>query len=137
MTPRGARRTTRTASPASIDVVGIANFVTFLERTESYRRDLRRVEYGDERDPAMRAFLETISPVNNAARIRKPLFVVHGRNDPRVPYTEAEQIVETARKNGTPVWYLLADERGPRLREEGQPRTSSSTRRSGSCRRRC
>ena len=96
----------------SIDVVGIANFVSFLERTESYRRDLRRVEYGDERDPAMRAFLEKISPVNRAAAISKPLFVVHGRNDPRVPYTEAEQIVETARRNGAPVWYLLAANEG-------------------------
>ncbi len=96
----------------SVDVVGIANFVTFLERTESYRRDLRRVEYGDERDPAMREFLTRISPVNNAAKITRPLFVVHGRNDPRVPYTEAEQIVETVRKNGTPVWYLLAANEG-------------------------
>ena len=96
----------------AIDVVGIANFVTFLERTESYRRDLRRVEYGDERDPAMRAILESISPVNNAAKIRKPLFVAHGRNDPRVPYTEAEQIVETVRSQGAPVWYLLAANEG-------------------------
>ncbi|NDP43329.1 MAG: S9 family peptidase [Aromatoleum sp.] len=96
----------------SIDVVGIANFVTFLERTESYRRDLRRVEYGDERDPKMREFLTRISPVNNAGKIARPLFVVHGRNDPRVPYTEAEQIVETVRKNGTPVWYLLAANEG-------------------------
>ncbi|GMU73045.1 MAG: S9 family peptidase [Burkholderiales bacterium] len=96
----------------AIDIVGVANFVTFLERTETYRRDLRRVEYGDERDPAMRAFLEKISPVNNAAKIGKPLFVVHGRNDPRVPYTEAEQIVETVRGHGTPVWYLLAANEG-------------------------
>jgi dipeptidyl aminopeptidase/acylaminoacyl peptidase len=96
----------------AIDVVGVANFVSFLEHTESYRRDLRRVEYGDERDPAMREFLTRISPVNNAERIRAPLFVVHGRNDPRVPYTEAEQIVTAARKNGVPVWYLLADNEG-------------------------
>jgi len=96
----------------AIDVVGIANFVSFLERTESYRRDLRRVEYGDERDPAMREFLTRISPVTNAAKIRKPLFVAHGKNDPRVPYTEAEQIVETVKKNGTPVWYLLAGNEG-------------------------
>ena len=96
----------------TIDVVGVANFVSFLENTESYRRDLRRVEYGDERDPAMRAFLERISPVNNAGHIKAPLFVVHGRNDPRVPYTEAEQIVNAARKNGVPVWYLLADNEG-------------------------
>jgi dipeptidyl aminopeptidase/acylaminoacyl peptidase len=96
----------------AIDVVGIANFVTFLERTESYRRDLRRVEYGDERDPKMREFLTRISPVNNATKITRPLFVAHGRNDPRVPYTEAEQIVTTVRKNGTPVWYLLAANEG-------------------------
>jgi dipeptidyl aminopeptidase/acylaminoacyl peptidase len=60
----------------------------------------------------MRAFLTKISPVNNAPRIRAPLFVVHGRNDPRVPYTEAEQIVAAAQKNGVPVWYLLADNEG-------------------------
>jgi dipeptidyl aminopeptidase/acylaminoacyl peptidase len=96
----------------AIDVVGIANFVTFLERTESYRRDLRRVEYGDERDPRMREFLTRISPVSNAAKITRPLFVAHGKNDPRVPYTEAEQIVETARRRGTPVWYLLAGNEG-------------------------
>jgi dipeptidyl aminopeptidase/acylaminoacyl peptidase len=96
----------------SIDIVGIANFVTFLERTESYRRDLRRAEYGDERDPKMREFLTRISPVNNAAKISKPLFVAQGRNDPRVPYTEAEQIVTTVRKNGTPVWFLLAGNEG-------------------------
>jgi len=96
----------------AIDIVGIANFVSFLENTESYRRDLRRVEYGDERDPAMREFLTRISPSNNADRIRAPLFVVQGRNDPRVPYTEAEQIVAAARRNGVPVWYLLADNEG-------------------------
>jgi len=96
----------------AIDVVGISNFVTFLQNTESYRRDLRRVEYGDERDPAMRAFLQKISPLNNASRITKPLFVVQGRNDPRVPYTEAEQIVAKAREVGTPVWYLRAENEG-------------------------
>ncbi|WP_374568358.1 prolyl oligopeptidase family serine peptidase [Ideonella sp.] len=96
----------------SIDVVGISHFVTFLNNTESYRRDLRRVEYGDERDPAMKAFLDKISPLTNAARITKPLFVVQGRNDPRVPWTEAEQIVQRARANGTPVWYLRAENEG-------------------------
>ncbi len=96
----------------AVDVVGIANFVSFLENTESYRRDLRRVEYGDERDPAMRAFLTRISPVSNAEKIKAPLLVVQGKNDPRVPYTEAEQIVAAARKNGVPVWYLLADNEG-------------------------
>ena len=96
----------------TIDIVGIANFVSFLENTESYRRDLRRVEYGDERDPAMRAFLARISPVNNAQKIKAPLLVVQGRNDPRVPYTEAEQIVAAARRNAVPVGYLLADNEG-------------------------
>ena len=95
-----------------IDVVGVANFVSFLENTESYRRDLRRVEYGDERDPVMREFLTRISPINNAQKIRAPLLIVHGRNDPRVPYTEAEQIVAAAKKNNVPVWYLLADNEG-------------------------
>jgi len=96
----------------AIDIVGISNFVTFLRNTESYRRDLRRVEYGDERDPAMRAFLESISPASRAQDITKPLFVVQGRNDPRVPYTEAEQIVALARANNPFVWYLRAENEG-------------------------
>ena len=96
----------------SVDIVGISNFVTFLERTEAYRRDLRRVEYGDERDPAMRAFMERIAPVNNAATITKPILVVQGKNDPRVPLAEAEQIVATLRKRGTQVWYLMARDEG-------------------------
>ena len=96
----------------SIDVVGISSFVSFLQHTESYRRDLRRVEYGDERDPAMRDFMLRIAPLTNAARITKPLFVVQGRNDPRVPYTEAEQIVAKVRGNGTRVWYLRAENEG-------------------------
>ena len=102
----------------AVSVVGISNFVSFLERTESYRRDLRRVEYGDERDPAMRAFLESISPLTHAARIAKPLFVVQGRNDPRVPWTEAAQIVETLKRNGTPAWYLLASDEGHGFRRK-------------------
>jgi Tol biopolymer transport system component/dienelactone hydrolase len=96
----------------AIDDVGISHFVTFLTNTESYRRDLRRAEYGDERDPAMHAFFDRISPLTNAHRIRRPLFVVQGRNDPRVPYTEAEQIVERVRANDTPVWYLRAENEG-------------------------
>ena len=96
----------------AIDIVGISNFVTFLEHTETYRRDLRRVEYGDERDPAMREFLESISPLNHADRITKPLFVVQGRNDPRVPYTEAEQIVASLKKRDAPVWFMMADDEG-------------------------
>jgi len=95
-----------------LDIVGISNLVTFLQGTESYRRDLRRVEYGDERDPETRAFMERIAPVHNADKLKKPLFVVQGKNDPRVPLSEAEQMVATVRKNGTPVWYLLAKDEG-------------------------
>jgi dipeptidyl aminopeptidase/acylaminoacyl peptidase len=94
------------------DTVGISNWITFLEHTESYRRDLRRVEYGDERDPQMRDFLSTISPIAHVKNITKPMLVVQGRNDPRVPYTESEQMVEALRKNGAPVWYLLASDEG-------------------------
>src|SRR5690606_27978947 len=91
---------------AAVDIVGISNFVTFLENTEDYRRDLRRVEYGDERDPHMRAHLERISPLNNVNRIQVPILVVQGQNDPRVPVTEAQQIVDALRARGTPVWYM-------------------------------
>lgn len=97
---------------ASLDVVGISNFNTFLKNTETYRRDLRRVEYGDERDPKMFEFLNSIAPLNNAHKIKKPIFVVQGKNDPRVPYTEADQIVAAIRKNNTPVWYLTANDEG-------------------------
>jgi dipeptidyl aminopeptidase/acylaminoacyl peptidase len=96
----------------SVDVVGIANFITFLERTEPYRRDLRRVEYGDERDPAMRRFLAEISPLNRVAKITKPMFVVHGMNDPRVPVNEAEQVAAALKKQGTPAWTMLAKDEG-------------------------
>ncbi|AMO25485.1 peptidase S9, prolyl oligopeptidase [Ramlibacter tataouinensis] len=96
----------------AIDVVGMSNLVTFLENTESYRRDLRRVEYGDERDPKMREFLTRIAPMTKAAHIRKPLFVVQGKNDPRVPASEALQMVETVRKTETPVWFLMANDEG-------------------------
>jgi dipeptidyl aminopeptidase/acylaminoacyl peptidase len=96
----------------SIDVVGMSNLVTFLEHTESYRRDLRRVEYGDERDPKMREFLERIAPMNKAANITKPLFVVQGKNDPRVPASEALQMVQIVRKGSTPVWFLMANDEG-------------------------
>jgi dipeptidyl aminopeptidase/acylaminoacyl peptidase len=96
----------------AVDVVGISNLVTFLEHTSGYRQDLRRVEYGDERDPKMRAFLERIAPMTNAEKIRKPLFVVQGYNDPRVPRSESEQMVARIRATGTPVWYLMAKDEG-------------------------
>jgi dipeptidyl aminopeptidase/acylaminoacyl peptidase len=96
----------------AIPEVGISSFVTFLERTESYRRDLRRAEYGDERDPAMREWMQRTAPVNNAQRIKVPMFVVHGRNDPRVPVQEAERIAATVAANGVPVWTLIAENEG-------------------------
>ena len=96
----------------AVDVVGPSNLVTFLENTSGYRRDLRRVEYGDERDPKMRAFLEKTAPMTNAEKIQKPLFVIQGYNDPRVPRSESEQMVARIRKVGTPVWYLMAKDEG-------------------------
>jgi len=96
----------------SVDVVGPSNLVTFLEHTSGYRQDLRRVEYGDERDPKMREFLEKIAPANNARNITKPLFVIAGQNDPRVPASESAQMVQVVRKNGTPVWWLLGKDEG-------------------------
>jgi dipeptidyl aminopeptidase/acylaminoacyl peptidase len=96
----------------SISFVGISNLRTFLEKTEDYRRDLRRVEYGDERDPEVRAFMERTAAVNNADRITKPMFVVQGKNDPRVPWTESQQIVDTMKRRGAPVWYMLANDEG-------------------------
>jgi dipeptidyl aminopeptidase/acylaminoacyl peptidase len=95
-----------------VDEVGISNFVTFLRSTAPYRRDWRREEYGDERDPAMRVFLDRISPLTNAARIRKPLLVAAGLNDPRVPVSESEQLVWRVRSGGGEVWYLMAKDEG-------------------------
>jgi len=103
---------------AGVDVVGISHFVTFLENTKSYRRDLRRAEYGDERDPDMRAYLESIAPVNNAYKISTPLFIVQGLNDPRVPASEAEQILDAVKKNDTETWYLLAKDEGHGFRKK-------------------
>ena len=91
----------------AVDIFGPSDLVTFLERTADYRRDLRRVEYGDERDPKVRAFLERLAPLNNAASLTKPLFVIQGENDPIVPRSESDQIVNAARKNGIPVWYFV------------------------------
>ena len=101
-----------------INIVGISNFVTFLENTAGYRRDLRRAEYGDERDPEVRAFLESISPSNNAERITAPLFIIQGANDPRVPASEAEQILEAVRAAGGDPWYLLALDEGHGFRRQ-------------------
>ena len=103
---------------AGVDVVGISNFVTFLENTKAYRRDLRRVEYGDERDPKMRAHLEAISPTTNVAKIQSALFVAHGANDPRVPLGEARQIVEAVRAGGHDVWSMVAHDEGHGFRKK-------------------
>ena len=102
---------------AGVDVVGISNFVTFLTNTKDYRRDLRRVEYGDERDPAMRAHFEKISPTARAGEIQKPLFIAQGLNDPRVPASESEQMVREIRESGGDVWYLLAKDEGHGFRK--------------------
>ncbi|QHT72188.1 S9 family peptidase [Rhodocytophaga rosea] len=103
---------------AGIDVVGISNFVSFLQNTEAYRQDLRRMEYGDEQDPKMKEFLTKISPLTNATKITKPLFVIQGQNDPRVPASESKQMVETVRTNKGTVWYLLAKDEGHGFRKK-------------------
>ncbi len=96
----------------AFDTVGISNFVTFLENTSEYRRDQRRVEYGDERDPKMRAYLESIAPANHVDKMTRPLLVVQGANDPRVPLAQSDQIVAKVQANGTPVWYLVGTNEG-------------------------
>lgn len=101
-----------------VDFMGISNFVTFLRNTSGYRRDLRRAEYGDERDNTMRVFLDRISPLTNAARIRKPLLVAAGAKDPRVPASESEQLVWRVRAAGGEVWYLLAKDEGHGFRKK-------------------
>ncbi len=101
-----------------VNIVGISSFVTFLENTAGYRRDLRRPEYGDERDPEMRAFLERISPLNNAEEITAPLFIIQGANDPRVPASEADQILAAMREQDVEAWYLLALDEGHGFRKK-------------------
>ena len=103
---------------AGIERVGISNFVSFLENTQGYRRDLRRVEYGDERDPDMRAFLQRISPLNQVERIARPMLISQGLNDPRVPASESEQIVAALRERNVPVWYVLARDEGHGFRKK-------------------
>ncbi len=102
----------------SVDIVGISNFNTFLKNTEEYRRDLRRVEYGDERDPKMAAFFEKIAPLNNIDKIKKPMFIIQGKNDPRVPVTEATQMRDKLKQQGNTVWYLEAKDEGHGFRKK-------------------
>jgi dipeptidyl aminopeptidase/acylaminoacyl peptidase len=101
-----------------IDVVGISNFVTFLQNTEDYRKDLRRVEYGDERDPKMKEFLLSISPANQVDKITKPLFIIQGLNDPRVPASESEQMKNNLQAKEKEVWYLVAKDEGHGFRKK-------------------
>ena len=96
----------------ALPIVGMSNLVTFLEHTEAYRRDLRRAEYGDERDPAMRAYLEKIAPMNHLDAMHMPIFAVVGKNDPRVPWTESRQILDKLNAQGTPTWFLMANDEG-------------------------
>ena len=102
----------------SVDIVGISNFNTFLKNTEEYRRDLRRVEYGDERIPEMAAFFDKIAPLNNIDKIKKPMFIIQGTNDPRVPVTEATQMRDKLKANGNVVWYLEAKDEGHGFRKK-------------------
>lgn len=102
----------------SLDVVGISNFNTFMQKTEAYRRDLRRVEYGDERDPKIAEFFEAIAPLNHTDKIKKPLFIVQGGNDPRVPYTESIQMRDKIKQNGGTVWFLMAKDEGHGFRKK-------------------
>jgi dipeptidyl aminopeptidase/acylaminoacyl peptidase len=103
----------------SVDVVGISNLATFLEHTSGYRQDLRRVEYGDERDSTLRAWMERTAPLNNVDKVTKPLFIVQGMNDPRVPRSEAEQMVTALKRRSVPVWYLMARDEGHGFRKKG------------------
>jgi dipeptidyl aminopeptidase/acylaminoacyl peptidase len=102
----------------AIDVVGISSFKTFLNNTEAYRRDLRRVEYGDERDSAMAKHFDKISPLNHTDEIKKPLFIVQGEQDPRVPYTEAVQMKDKIKAKGGEVWFLMAKDEGHGFRKK-------------------
>ena len=101
----------------AVNIVGISNFVTFLENTSGYRRELRRVEYGDESDPAMRAILQQISPLTNIDRVSRPMFVIHGANDPRVPVSEAVQVTAAIRANNGEVWSMIASDEGHGFRK--------------------
>ncbi|MEC5156304.1 dipeptidyl aminopeptidase/acylaminoacyl peptidase [Chryseobacterium sp. MP_3.2] len=102
----------------SVDIVGISDFNTFLKNTEEYRRDLRRAEYGDERDPKMSAFFTKIAPLNNTDKIKKPMFIIQGTNDPRVPVTEAIQMRDKLKAQGNTVWYLEAKNEGHGFRKK-------------------
>jgi dipeptidyl aminopeptidase/acylaminoacyl peptidase len=101
-----------------IDIVGISDFITFLQNTQDYRRDLRRAEYGDERVPEVRSVLEKIAPARNVAKIKRPMLIVQGKNDPRVPLSESEQMVKALRDAKVETWYLMAKDEGHGFRKK-------------------
>ena len=103
---------------AAVESVGISNFVTFLENTQPYRQDIRRVEYGDERDPDMRAHLQQISPLTHVDKMITPLLISQGANDPRVPASESDQIFKALQSSGVPAWYILAKDEGHGFRKK-------------------
>jgi dipeptidyl aminopeptidase/acylaminoacyl peptidase len=86
--------------------------ITTVEANEEWRRSIQRSEFGDERDPKVRDFMKRTAPLNNANRLKTPLFIIQGKNDPRVPYQESESLVKAAQKSGVPVWYLAATDEG-------------------------
>lgn len=108
-----------------VDIVGISDFVTFLENTSAYRRNLRRAEYGDERDPEMRAFLRSISPLSQADKLSKPILIAQGLNDPRVPASESQQIFDAVRANGGEPWFMLAKDEGHGFRKRSNRKALS------------
>jgi dipeptidyl aminopeptidase/acylaminoacyl peptidase len=97
---------------------GVANLATEVEGQDPVTRDIRRYEYGDERDPKTRALLLEMSPVTNASRIRMPIMIAHGKNDTRVPVSQAAEMVEAAKKNGTPVWSIVFNDEGHGFRRK-------------------
>jgi dipeptidyl aminopeptidase/acylaminoacyl peptidase len=101
-----------------IDIVGISDFITFLQNTQDYRRDLRRAEYGDERVPEVRAVLERIAPARNVGKIKRPMLIIQGKNDPRVPLSESEQMVKALRDAKVETWYLMAKDEGHGFRKK-------------------
>ena len=103
---------------AGVDVVGLGSFTTFLKNTKESRRDLRRAEYGDERDPKISALFERINPTSNVQKITGALLVAHGRNDPRVPFVVAEEVVAKVEKQGQKVWTIYADNEGHGFRKK-------------------
>jgi len=107
---------TATAMPervaGAIDLAGMVDLAAFLAGTAAYRRDERRAEYGDERDPAVRAVLDQLSAAKHVAALRRPVLVAHGRLDPRVPVVDVERYVRDARAAGVTVWSMIADDEG-------------------------